>query len=326
MIKRWAKQTGFTIVELLIVIVVIAILAVIAIVAYNGIQGRAQAAAVSSALEQTNKKLAIYAVDNSAYPPDLATVGINNSSGTSYQYYVNNSTSPQTYCVTATNGTTSYSATQGTIPASGDCGAVALVAEWKFNGNANDSTSNGHNGTVVGAILTNGKDGGANGAYSFNGVDQYINYGNSTAFNSSDITFTSWVKPNVVTGLQEIMAKEMQYKYRLNGINLDILISANGTSWAKIVTAPANFSAGSWYNVAVTVSSSTNTVVAYVNGVQIGSYSLGTSITAFNGMNLYAGTHLPNGEMMNGSIDDMRVYNRALSSTEIQAIYTNPSF
>lgn len=111
--------SGFTIVELLIVIVVIGILAAISIVAYNGIQGRAQAAAASSALEQTGKKLALYAVDNSAYPIDLATIGITNSGGTSYQYSVNNGTAPQSYCVTATNGTTSYKTDQGGILSSG---------------------------------------------------------------------------------------------------------------------------------------------------------------------------------------------------------------
>ena len=51
------RRSGFTIVELLIVIVVIAILAAITIVAFNGIQERARVSAVSSALNQANKKL-----------------------------------------------------------------------------------------------------------------------------------------------------------------------------------------------------------------------------------------------------------------------------
>jgi general secretion pathway protein G len=59
-----AKQTGFTIVELLIVIVVIAILATISIVAYNGTQNRANDAKMTSAAKQVEKALRIYAVDN----------------------------------------------------------------------------------------------------------------------------------------------------------------------------------------------------------------------------------------------------------------------
>ena len=54
--KPWAKQTGFTIVELLIVIVVIAILAAITIVAYNGIQNRSYDSAIQNDLAVLKKK------------------------------------------------------------------------------------------------------------------------------------------------------------------------------------------------------------------------------------------------------------------------------
>ena len=59
---------GFTIVELLIVIVVIAILASISIVAYNGIQSRANDAALASDLRQIKSKLELYYADNATYP------------------------------------------------------------------------------------------------------------------------------------------------------------------------------------------------------------------------------------------------------------------
>lgn len=62
------SRSGFTIVELLIVIVVIAILAAISIVAYNGIQNRANDSAVQSDLSSAAKKLAIYKIDNGEYP------------------------------------------------------------------------------------------------------------------------------------------------------------------------------------------------------------------------------------------------------------------
>lgn len=70
--KPWAKQTGFTIVELLIVIVVIAILAAITIVAYNGIQNRTNDSAVQFDLNSIAKKLELYKVDNGTYPPNNA--------------------------------------------------------------------------------------------------------------------------------------------------------------------------------------------------------------------------------------------------------------
>lgn len=129
---RRTANPGFTIVELLIVIVVIGILAAITLVAYNGIQERARTASVSLALNQASKKLALYQVENGSYPAALSSVGISDSSSASYQYTVNNSASPATYCVTATNGSVSYKITATTTPQNGGCaghgvGGVAAV-------------------------------------------------------------------------------------------------------------------------------------------------------------------------------------------------------
>jgi len=147
--KRFHKQqsnirSGFTIVELLVVVVVIGILAVAAIVAYSGIQQRAQASIVQSALAQANKKLELYLVDNGSYPADFATFTtlMGTTTDTSYQYTVNNSTSPATYCVTATIGATSYKVDSvATSPASGACaghgsGGVAAITNLAVNPSA----------------------------------------------------------------------------------------------------------------------------------------------------------------------------------------------
>jgi len=104
---KWAKQkqSGFTIVELLIVIVVIAILAAITIVAYNGIQNRAKQSSAQAAVSQASKKVMAYAVQNSdQYPDDLTTAGISNSGDTTYLFSSDNLSTPRLYCVTATNG------------------------------------------------------------------------------------------------------------------------------------------------------------------------------------------------------------------------------
>lgn len=139
----WEKHkntSGFTIVELLIVIVVIAILAAISIVAYNGIQNRARASAASSALSQVSKRLALLAVDSSTgYPANsmafYTEIGADNN-GTkgdvTYQYSVNNSADPKTYCVTATMGNVSYTVSQNGTPSPGGCaghgqGGVAAI-------------------------------------------------------------------------------------------------------------------------------------------------------------------------------------------------------
>ena len=78
-------KSGFTIVELLIVIVVIAILAAISIVAYNGIQDRAHNSSIYAGIDAYHKAIKLYAIDNGSYPSQIpacfggnATLGANN--------------------------------------------------------------------------------------------------------------------------------------------------------------------------------------------------------------------------------------------------------
>ena len=122
--KLSQKQSGFTIVELLIVVVVIAILAAITIVAYNGIQNRAKESATSSAASQAAKKVNLFQIDNTSYPADKAAflaLGFTEGS-TTYQYSVNNSATPRTFCVTATTGNISfYTSNLVTSPKKGSC-------------------------------------------------------------------------------------------------------------------------------------------------------------------------------------------------------------
>lgn len=88
--KRTNRKSGFTIVELLIVIVVIGILAAITIVAYNGIQNRANDTAVQADLKAFATKMGLYQADNGAYPTALSiTMDIKFSRG-SYNITANN--------------------------------------------------------------------------------------------------------------------------------------------------------------------------------------------------------------------------------------------
>lgn len=78
--KLWAKQKGFTIVELLIVIVVIGILAAITIVAYNGIQQRGRDAQRKSDISALTKAIHLYNLDKG----DFADAGCGNGTGSGF--------------------------------------------------------------------------------------------------------------------------------------------------------------------------------------------------------------------------------------------------
>ena len=70
-----------------------------------------------------------------------------------------------------------------------------LVGWWPFNGNANDESGNGNNGTVNGATLTTDRFGNADKAYSFDGVDDFINVGNPSGLFNNPYSYSqsAWV-------------------------------------------------------------------------------------------------------------------------------------
>lgn len=104
------KTTGFTIVELLVVIVVIGILAAIVMVAYRGIVDRARISVIQTDLNNASRQLETskYASENSSgqYPGDLVAAGLKRSAGTAYQYTY--TPASNSYCLTATNSLLAY--------------------------------------------------------------------------------------------------------------------------------------------------------------------------------------------------------------------------
>lgn len=84
--KRYGNRSGFTVVELLIVIIVVAILAVIVSVAYNGIQNQARQAAAATELRQVEQKVETYAARNRGLlPVQLEDAGVT-ASAHGYEY------------------------------------------------------------------------------------------------------------------------------------------------------------------------------------------------------------------------------------------------
>lgn len=123
-------NSAFTIVELLVVIVVIGILAAITIVSYTGISQRATASSLQSDLANATQQLKLYntlygsypTAMNGSYCPTLPTPDNNYclkpSSGNTFTYNLNTSTTPQTFSLTATNTstTTSYGINDSSSP------------------------------------------------------------------------------------------------------------------------------------------------------------------------------------------------------------------
>ena len=317
---RVEKQTGFTIVELLIVIVVIGILAAITIVAFNGVSNRAKVTAIQADLNNSSKSLETFRLTtstNEQYPADLAAANLKASNGTTYQYSVDNNANPVQYCLTAINGAVDYYIGTGGQPKEGTCYENhGLVGWWQLNGNANDSSGTGANGTVAGATLTTGANGAANGAYNFATTADTINLSANTALNNPTFTYTAWVKPTSVAQTMTIVGSGYgSVQFRIDAGKLTLL----ATGVQPYAASTAAITANAWSYVGVTFSAN-GTFTYYINGAAVGS---GTTTRAFTYTSNHIGRTAAGVESFVGAIDGVRMYNRALSPAEMTALYTS---
>jgi len=81
---------------------------------------------------------------------------------------------------------------------------TGLVGYWPFNGNANDETGNGNNRTINGPTLTADRNGNSNSAYSFDGINDYMEGSTNAILNLDNFTYSCWIKMNSITGQKSI--------------------------------------------------------------------------------------------------------------------------
>lgn len=318
---QWAKQTkGFTIVELLIVIVVIGILAAITIVAFNGIQNRARVALIQSDLEGSTKKLESYKVTSSSekYPVDLTSANLTASKDNAFQYFYN--ATSNIYCLSETNGDNAfYVTTLDKKIRKGACTSLdGLIGWWTFNGNANDLSGYGNAGQNNGATDSVGQQGDADAAYTMDSATIQIpglsDYPNLT---SGGFTYSLWTMRTAASPghWPIIMGSTNTHSYY--GIRSQNYGNNIGVEYGKSPYDSTSFTnmgnsvtdLNTWHLYTFTYDGAT--INYYVDGALKGS-----SITPLNPSN---GNVVFNS--WTGSDDDARIYNRALSATEVSALY-----
>jgi|GEM_PF-1764625 len=194
-----------------------------------------------------------------------------------------------------------------------------LVANYKMNGNALDSSGYNNDGIVNGATLTNDRFGKANSAYSFNGVDNYINCGTNPMITPSNITLSAWIKASSLPQWEGIISNMTSWG---TGFSLQIGSTqkiATMVSGQYLVTS-WNPSIDVWYHIVATHDSSSNLNKLYVNGklenTSIGSVTYESNIKTYIGV-FYTSPNL----FFNGIIDDVRIYNRVLSYSDVMSLY-----
>ena len=215
-----------------------------------------------------------------------------------------------------------------------------LVAFYPFNGNADDGSGNNNNGMVNGATLTMDRFGNPNSAYSFDGVNDYIDIGKNVK-PPFPLSVSVWINANDLDARgcgSAIVVRNDQYDgdSHRNGLTLRVnngILTAHyfegfSASWNRVGLASNDtlISVGNWHHLVVKFNSHKD-IQLFVNGIEdFGSYDDGTG----SGMLYSNDGHgaigmLKNGNKtcyFNGIVDELRFYNRALSESEIQKLYS----
>ena len=204
-----------------------------------------------------------------------------------------------------------------------------LIGYWNFDENsgtvAHDTSGSGYNGTVSGATWTAGY---IHSALSFNGSTNYVVTPNIAL--GQTFSVSAWVNPAVTTQTAYGRIAETQY----NG-GLYLGTDASGTKYKFIVNTGTGStgSCGAAYGCAQggTVTSGWHSVVATFDGATAKLY-VDNTLVATETFTAPGNTTYPlyishyysgNGYGWNGIIDEVRLYNRALTSTEVSAIYNS---
>ncbi|MDA3952818.1 MAG: LamG domain-containing protein [Bacteroidales bacterium] len=206
---------------------------------------------------------------------------------------------------------------------------VDMVAYYPFNGNAVDESDNNNDGIVYGATLTNDRNGIANSAYHFDGDDyiEIVDFGN--VIPTKEITISMWINSEQSKAQSQLMLCPNTDRF---GISINYYHDSQNTNFfdygwlgeggnppGRIYFRPEPFDTD-WHHYVCISSISQSTMDIYKDGVLQISESDPRELLNAAGKELKIGSNDGFG-FHNGDIDDIRIYNYALSLEEILDLY-----
>jgi hypothetical protein len=209
-----------------------------------------------------------------------------------------------------------------------------LVGWWPFNGNANDESGNGNNGTVNGATLTSDRFNSLNAAYHLDGLSNNIYIANSFFNNGyQGFSLSIWYNLDQLSNPNNANSSHTLFNTSPhNGLSFSMnwgnsskyaFYVGNGTpatNWNLSAQSNQNVGLNSWHHVVLVKSG--NIYSLYLDGVYENNWTSNTTILSYF-YQMYFGSTDPatTSEVIIGSIDDIGIWNRALSQQEITALY-----
>ena len=220
-----------------------------------------------------------------------------------------------------------------------------LVGHWKLDGDAKDFSGNNNHGYIHGAVPSTDRNGDSNGSLFFDGKDDFVEIQHTRLLNPPLLTYSIWVKHEErLKNNNEYIVISRNDKGGESGYHLRIGGPKEDTHWNTYIgnrggdltrnrflqwpgfRAKSKVIPKKWYHVCVTVS--LNQLNLFINGKEESQMGLKHMLVPNTKRPLYLGgdpVHMLRSDVGNcvffGHLDDFRIYERALSITEVQALY-----
>jgi hypothetical protein len=210
-----------------------------------------------------------------------------------------------------------------------------LIAYYPFNGNANDLSGNGNHGTVHGSTLTADRWGNPNSAYSFDGIDDYIDIGNNEILKPNfPVSFSAWVNLSAYGTANDIFTNNYDENLYC-GFWLNFTIDGRpcisygnsgpiGPLNRRTKVGTTQFILNTWYHLAGIIYNNSDLNI-YVNGINDGGYYEGqaTQMVYSQGpgnIGRKDADYWGPPTYIAGKLDEIYFYGRALSESEIEML------
>ena len=215
-----------------------------------------------------------------------------------------------------------------------------LIANYPFDGDANDLSGNDHHGMASSGVTSViDRFGNEDKAFSFNGVDDIVTVPNHADFNNTDLSISLFMKTssdNIAPDndwsflVSKIAYQQNQYYIGIDGTTDIFQVASSYDTGGSIYTAQTEYTPikdNIWHHVVGVITS--DYAELYIDGQSVQKdsiknnsqdwYMSGTGDLMLGGFNVSA---YPSKRGFDGSLDDIRIYNRAISQTEITELYS----
>ena len=207
-----------------------------------------------------------------------------------------------------------------------------LVAHYPFNGNAQDESGNNYHVQTNTATLTTDRFGKPNSAYRFNGTSNFMEVPHNTPFTTQNHTISAWIKTTKSSALGRIVVLprpvgDQQFSLNVNSVRPKkacIYFDKAEGGGAVVAYNDKDVTDGEWHYLIGIIDQTNKKMSMYVDGILGDVINLVNTPVASTSFLQIGRFNAIQPENFDGDIDDIRIYDRAISQSEIEKLYGKP--